>query len=423
MALFVAMIGPSALAGGFSIFEQGAKATAMGGAFAATADDPSAMFYNVAGIAHQREASVLLGGTIITFENQFSGESYEFPGPGTTARYADHTFFPVNGYALVPVGENMTFGLGMFTPFGLRADWENRDEFPGRFIAQDTELKVASLQPSFAWKNASGSLALGIGAEYRLSLVKLKRNQAAINPFTQEIADIGHIYLASDEMQKNTDWGFNVGAIWRPTDRWSVGLAYRHSMKIDYSGTATFTQIPTGYPEFDGLVSLSLPHDQAISTSVSFPAIIQFGVATTMFRTWTIEFDVVGMTWSEFESLEVNFEDPNTPDLAIEENWDDSFSYRLGANKQVNDRWAVQMGVLWDETPQPLEVVSPILPDASRFGFSLGVGFDNGRWMVNVSDVYLPFDDLDTEGVSQDNFNGKYETTVNLLSFNVGYTF
>ncbi|MBV9187592.1 MAG: transporter, partial [Acidobacteria bacterium] len=37
----------AAFGAGFGLFEQGAKATAMGGAFAATADDPSAIFYNV----------------------------------------------------------------------------------------------------------------------------------------------------------------------------------------------------------------------------------------------------------------------------------------------------------------------------------------------------------------------------------------
>ena len=52
-------VGGVAFGSGFSIFEQGAKATAMGGAFVATADDPSAIFYNVAGIAQQRHMSFI----------------------------------------------------------------------------------------------------------------------------------------------------------------------------------------------------------------------------------------------------------------------------------------------------------------------------------------------------------------------------
>jgi long-chain fatty acid transport protein len=423
MTLLTAVFGPSAMAAGFSIFEQGAKATGMGGAFAATADDPSAMFYNVAGIAYQREASVLVGGTAITFKNEFSGEDYEFPGPGATGRYEEHTFLPVNGYIILPIGKNMTFGVGSFTAFGLRTDWENNNQFDGRFIAQDTELKTASVQPSFAWKNPSGTFAIGVGGEYRVSRVKLKRNLSAINPFTQEIADIGHTYLKSDDLQENTDWGFSVGAIYRPSDRWSFGLSYRDAMEIDYNGTATFTQIETGYPEFDGIVSTLLPPDQAIRTSVAFPAIIQAGVATAITPTWTLALDVVHMTWSDYKTLVVDFEDPGTPDLIETANWDDVFSYRIGANKQVNDRWSVQMGLLWDESPQPVEDAGPILPDSDRLGVSFGLGFNNGKWRVDLSDLYLPFSDRDTLGVNEDNFNGKYKTTANLFSFNVGYTF
>lgn len=423
VVLLSVVVAPAALAAGFSIFEMGAKATGMGGAFSATADDPSAMFYNVAGIAYQRETSVLLGGTIITFRNEFTGEDYEFPGSGVSERYENHTFFPPNAYVILPVGENVTFGLGAFSAFGLRTDWENPDEFVGRFLAQDTELKVSSIQPSFAWKNSSGSLAIGVGAEYRMSGVKLKRNIGAINPFTQQISDIAHIYLESDDIPDNNEWGFNVGAIYRPNADWSFGLSYRHAIEIDYTGTATFTQIPTGYEEFDGIVSTIIPPNQAIATSVSYPAIIQIGVATTRIPTWTIAFDVVHMTWSEFETLAVDFQDPNTPDLVDPANWDDVFSYRLGANKQVNENWSVQMGVLFDENPQPVEDVGPILPDASRIGLSFGLGYARGNWRVNFADLFLPFEDRDTLGRNEHNFNGKYKTAANLFSFNVGYTF
>ena len=52
-ALAVLLIAGSAWAGGFNIYEMGARATALGGAFTATADDASALFYNPAGLAFQ----------------------------------------------------------------------------------------------------------------------------------------------------------------------------------------------------------------------------------------------------------------------------------------------------------------------------------------------------------------------------------
>src|SRR5690242_3997102 len=71
LCLALSSAASTAFAAGFSIFEQGAKATAMGGAFSATADDPSAIFYNVAGIAQQRSTTVMVGATGITFSNEF----------------------------------------------------------------------------------------------------------------------------------------------------------------------------------------------------------------------------------------------------------------------------------------------------------------------------------------------------------------
>src|SRR5205809_4228623 len=89
----------AAFGSGFSIFEQGAKATAMGGAFAATADDPSAIFYNVAGIAQQRHMTVLAGATFINFANEFKGDPNDPFASGTTGQYKRHTFIPPNVYA------------------------------------------------------------------------------------------------------------------------------------------------------------------------------------------------------------------------------------------------------------------------------------------------------------------------------------
>ncbi|MGK2857531.1 MAG: OmpP1/FadL family transporter, partial [Thermoanaerobaculia bacterium] len=289
LALITLSIAPLGFAAGFSIFEQGAKATGMGGAFAATADDPSAIFYNVAGIAFQRETTAMLGGTLISFRNEFTGGDYEFPGSGTTEGFEDHLFTPPNAYLIIPVGENATFGVGQFAPFGLRTHWESQDDFSGRFIAQDTNLKVFSLQPSFAWKTSNDKFAVGVGVEYRVSKVALERNLPAINPFTQQIADIGHIALKSDDY--NDDFGWNVGFMFRPSETWSVGVNYRAAMTIDYEGDADFQQIPTGNPQFAGLVAAGVPPAQKIKTSVEYPAIASFGNATTALPTWTLEFD------------------------------------------------------------------------------------------------------------------------------------
>ena len=63
-----------------------------------------------------------------------------------------------------------------------------------------------------------------------------------VNPFTQRIVDIAHIRLDSDW---ESEIGWNVGAIWAPTEDWRVGLSHRAEMDIDFGGNANFTQVST----------------------------------------------------------------------------------------------------------------------------------------------------------------------------------
>lgn len=422
LTLTLALSSPLPLAAaGFSLFEQGAKASGRAGAFAATADDPSAIFYNVAGIAYQRRMATTAGATAITFgASEFRGDP-DSPYPGESrAEFEQHTFIIPNVYVIYPVGENVTLGFGQFTPFGLRSDWAEPNSYPGRFISQDANLKTVSLQPSAAWKTDDGRFAVGAGIEYRTSHLSLERNQARFNPFTQRIADVAHVRLNSDW---NDGIGWNLGLMFRPSERWSFGASYRANIEIDYEGDAKFTQIMTGNPQFDAAVGAALPPNQDISTTIDFPSFMHLGVATTVIPEWTVEFNAVQMGWSSFDRLLVEFAETPENNLNVVENWDDAWSFRLGGERPVTDRWTVLLGAVYDQTPQPIEVMGPLLPDADRYGVTIGLSYERGPWTVDVSNMALFFEERGTEGRNHDNFNGTYETNANLLSVNLGYTF
>jgi len=406
---------------GFSIFEQGAKASGMGGAFTATADDPSAMFYNVAGIAYQRKLAGMMGATLITFGNEFEGDpATEFPGAGVDGSYEHHSFIIPTTYVVIPIGENITFGLGQFTAFGLRTHWQDENRFPGRFISQDANLKTASVQPSLAFKMMGDRLALGVGLEYRTSHISLERNNAAVNPFTGRIVDVAHIRLNSDW---NSAYGVNVGLIFKPAATLSVGASYRSAMDIDYEGDATFTQISTGNAQLDAIVRAGLPPNQSMTTTLPFPAFTHVGVATTVIPNWQVAFDVDHTSWSRFKELLVEFEQNPERNLSAQQNWENTLSYRLGGNHPVTPNWDVRLGAVYDENPQPDEAVGPLLPDSDRLGVSFGLGFHNDHWRVDATDMVLHFYDRSTFGQNADNFNGTYKTSANLFSLNLGYTF
>ncbi|HET7711773.1 MAG TPA: outer membrane protein transport protein [Thermoanaerobaculia bacterium] len=416
-AVFCIAVAFPAHPSGFSIFEQGAKASAIAGAFVATADDPSAIFYNVAGLAQQRRLSVYGGATLINFSNQFRGDPNDDLTSGQTGVYRRHTFAPPNAYAVVPIGENLTFGVGAFSGYGLRTDWAA--PWIGRFISSDADLKTASVEPAIAWQSRSGAVALGAGVEYRRARVTLVRNNSALNPFNQRVADAANVYLSGDW---ESAWGFSAGILLKPNATWRMGASYRADMDIDFEGTATFTQIPID-PRLDPLVRAQIPPNQGIRTSIPFPAVIALGVATTAIPNWDIEADITHTTWSRFQTLDIEFATTPQINLHRDENWDDTLSYRLGGNRRINENWDVRLGAIYDENPQPTKSVGPLLPDSDRWAVTFGFGYRRGPFTFDFSDMLLHFKDRSTNGQSSDNFNGTYKTDGTLISVNFGYTF
>ena len=126
----------------------------------------------------------------------------------------------------------------------------------GRFISQNAVIKTTDLNPVFSYQ-LFPELSIAAGADYRFSGLQLERNTAAINPFTQSVVDVAHIKLYSD-LTSNGGWGLNAGIMWKPVPAIGVGASYRSKITINYEGTATVTQRPTGNAVFDPLVAAQL---------------------------------------------------------------------------------------------------------------------------------------------------------------------
>jgi long-chain fatty acid transport protein len=412
------LLATSAFGSGFLIPEQGAKASAMAGAFAATADDPSAIFYNPAGIAQQRHMAAYAGTTLINFTNEFTGDPNSPVSAGEEAKYNRHTFNIPNMYAVIPFGNNITVGIGVFAAFGLRTDWA--DPFAGRYISKDADLKTTSVNPVIAWQTDDGRLAIGGGIEYRRARVILNANRMALNPFSGRIVDVANTRLASEY---GSDIGFNAGILFKATPRFRLGASYRSDMDIDLEGEAEITPIPTGNAQFDAIIRAQLPPNQSINTTLPFPSIATIAAAFSPNENWDLEFDIIRTGWDRFKELAVNFEATPAASFVRPQNWENSNSYRFGVNHNATENWDVRFGAVYDENPQPIESVSPLLPDSDRIGGSFGAGFHHGPFTVDGSLLVLHFKDRDTQGQNPEGFDGLYETDALLWSVNLGYRF
>ncbi len=415
------LAGP-AFGAGFGIFEQGSKAMGMAGAFTAQADDPSAIFHNPAGIAFQKKRDFALGFTWIRgIDATFDGAA-PFPGVGVTAEQETLSQFPPHFYWVEPINQNLTFGLGVYTPFGLVTEWKNPNDFPGRFISTKAALRAVDVNPTIGWQ-VNPNFGVGFGIIGRYSDVELVQHAPAFNPFTGTIADVATVKLDSDF---DSGYGWNAGFLHKVNNSFSWGISYRSKITIDYGGSARLTQNPTGTP-LDPLVPLLLPlnRDLPVKTSIEFPDMASLGVALALTQNTLLEVDFNRTGWSTFDTLVIDFTEGDLDDTTRLEDWHNANNYRLGVrwNAPSGSQW--RAGYVHDETPQPEEAVSPLLPDADRDGVTIGWGKKHTNTSFDVALMYLKFGDRtrtkDFISEPGSTFSGTYKNSAWLLGLTFGF--
>lgn len=408
-----------ASASGFSIYEQGGRGMGFAGAYSALSDDPSAIFHNAAGIAFLKGKQIYLGGTLVAPKSTFTGDD-PFPG-ATDLETQDAGVIPVPTlYYTQRLRDNLVVGLGIDSPFGLKTQWANENTYSGRFLSLEADLKSLSINPTIAWKLAD-RFSVGAGLDFRASKVKLRRRVPAINPFTQKVVDVAEVQIESNW---NTGIGFNVGLLAKPSDNFSVGLAYRHKVKVDYDGAAVFTPISTGNAQLDAAAGASLPTGSPkVTTAITFPAILDGGAAYH-WDNWTLAADVVWFQWSTFDQLAIAFApDSGLADQTIPENYKSTWQFRVGLERRLTDHWTVRGGYHYDKTPVPVESVTPLLPDQNRHGIAAGGTYTTGRFHVDAGAWYLFLAPRSTEGLNKDRYNGTYDNSAFTVGVSFGYAF
>jgi long-chain fatty acid transport protein len=406
VAVTVIVVVPSvSWSSGFALFEVGGRAGAMSGAMTAVADDPSALFWNPAGMAFQTDDGVQLmfGASGIWPTQTFYGES-PYPGEGYTADQVEQTFIIPHVMLGIPVNKRLEVSFSVMAPFGLGTEWD--DDFLGRYISKKADLMVIDLGGSMAYQ-LSDSFAFGIGVDYMMTSIELIKDVGLINPFDQQLTNVAQADLKSTGT--NAAWAWNAGILWKLGGGFSLGANYRSDFTVNGNGEGYFTQYSTGYPEFDAAVGALIPFDQdlPLTAEIAFPDFWNVGLAWQNEK-WTFSAQYGVMGWSSYQELPITF--PENPEFStvLEEGWEDAAQYRFGMEYRASANWAFQLGALYDETPQPIDVMSPLLADGDRTGYTAGLSYFTSKFRFNLGVEDLDIDTRSTDGTSIDGFNGTY---------------
>ena len=374
-AVLLALALPACLfANGFDIYEQSAKAVGLGGAFIAQADDPSAIFFNPAGIVQLDGTQLSVGACAIRPTMQFKTDGNPAMGiaPGQTWTIKDHVWTIPNAYLTHRINDNISAGIGMFSHFGLGVEWPGN--FEGRFSpgTQKALLTTFSVSPVIAVKPWD-RLSVGFGPYAQYLSIDL-RNKAFISLPTPPFTADRNLAQTADVELKGLDWGwgYNAGLRFNVTDQLIFGASYisrvNHNMT---DGTQTVTSSATG--------QVILRQD--FSSSITLPAKLRTGLAWKQYP-WTVEIGAEWTEWSSYQTLRADF--ANGTFLESQKNWHNVWMYRIGAQYSVNKYLDLRAGFLFDESPVPRTTLDPLVPSGDRSVLCLGVGTHFGRFTIDV---------------------------------------
>jgi long-chain fatty acid transport protein len=411
--LAAAMLPAAARGAGYGIYEQGPKGMGMAGAATASIDDPSALWFNPARITRLEGLQIQAGANLLTPTTSFAGVN-PYPGFGVQEEMKTKPFTPFSAYLTRRFEGPWAVGVGVMTPFGLGVEWQDPDEFTGRYIVTRADLQTVNGTLCVAWQ-ATPNLSVAGGGNMLYTNVELNRRTLVSAPGGGGgQVDVADVHLQSDWKGA---YGYNLALAWTPDPKLDIGFGYRSKIVQDTEGDAEFDQILTGNASFDAAVAASLPSDQGVSTVLRFPAIWQVGAALHPNEDWTLEGDIVVTEWSVFEDLPLRFDDPSINTTIVEE-YNDTIAFRFGAENEVDDDWAYRFGYYFEQQAAPSASVSPLLPDSERHGVTLGLSFAFpwlGADRIDLYNLALFTPNVSTEGENRDGFDGEYKSFVNVF--------
>jgi long-chain fatty acid transport protein len=406
-------------AAGFKVSEQGAKAMGMANAFAAQADDASALAFNPAGIAFQKGNQFQTGSTIIIVpQTEFNGTTRL---SGTTAVYEKANrdiFIAPTSYMTTSLNSlplSFGFGINSFHPLAKR--WDAGSEF--RDSIQQISIKPINFQPTVAYRFDDLKLSLAAGLDITYAQVSLQKMAysylAAGGPYT-ELGVIG-----ADAT--GVGYGFNTGLLWKPLTNLSFGFAYRSEIELDLEGDANFLRTNQGLAANPTLAALFPAKTKTTgSTKISLPDAMTFGVAWKPIEKLTLEFDAERTGWSSYKQLELTFGASmaafnNKPDP---KNWKDVWAYRFGAQYAATKNLDLRVGYAYDSSPSPDSTLSPELPDADRHNFTIGSGLRNEYGSLDFAYMWVHWVDRTVANAKE---AGTFKSDAHIFGVSVTYKF
>jgi len=353
---------------------QGSAASAQANAFAAQADDPSALYYNAAGMTQ-------LPGLQTMFGTQLLGGTTHFTSPsGATAtgdRNGSVAWPPPNHvYITANLGDlglarlkDLTVGVGAVSPFGSLTRYPN--DGPFNTAVTFVTLPLVDIKPTLAYR-LNDQIAVGLGADiYTFSGLFGEGHveQRFVWPGGAGIPAGSQIEVNGSDNAA----GFNVSLLYTPFRNEdgkplvNIGVVYRSQATLHLAGEFR----ANGALVSDAKATLVLP--QILSGAVAIWPV------RTRERAWKLEADVDYVGWGANRNLDVHLSNGVT--LPQPQNWKGTYAVMVGTEYrwlalESMPHWEVALrgGYQNQQTQVPDRTFNPGVPSSNVHIPSVGIG-------------------------------------------------
>ncbi len=341
-------------AGGWNNTLIGTRAISLGGAFIAVADDPSAVFYNPAGILRQE------GKFNVSFDGFYIWPSHEMTLPSGSTIHSRYNASLPQFFMTARLNDRVTFGFGVFVPYaGGGVDWKKADlGYPLR-----STMSITSITPAVAYQ-VNDELSVGFTLNFYTSKFTLDTDMAPLGP------------IHSDETGSALSAG--LGLMFRPGERAAFGLSVRGPAKLTMAGKTEMSL--AGYNIFfDSETSIKIPWDIEAGFSYRLSEKLLFS-SSADYTLWST-LDKVSKVIKSIPFVgDINYSEPM--------DFRNILVLRAGLELALTQVLSLRGGVGLDKWASPVETLSPANIDVNKVVLLGGVGYRAGRMKIDFAYVY-----------------------------------
>jgi long-chain fatty acid transport protein len=297
------------------------------------------------------------------------------PDSGTEAESVYHPFYPPHLFVDSDVlGDRWRVGLGVHAPYGSGGRvWES--DSSARYMSIENLISTIAINPTVAFK-VNPSLAVGFGVSAMRADLRMKR---AVDQ---------SLFGATDATMENAadgvGYGWNAGVLWTVGDDLRLGATYRSKVRVELEGDLELKSIaPPAQPLFGG-ANYTTP----MEGKLTFPDVINVGVAWLPTKTVTIASDIEWIQWSTMDvvRIDVKREVPEARfgDIAERLDWKDVWIAKIGAEWEAAKGVRLRTGYAYAQTYVPSSTLAAGNPEANQHNFSVGAGLERGFATLDV---------------------------------------